>query len=398
MSIQGKEIISRWSFDTSARISTGRKKAKLDSHRSRGVTRRASKGYVPNANPHCIGEIPSMKNVSRRSGFTLIELLVVIAIIAVLISLLLPAVQSAREAARRAQCVNNLKQTGLALHNYESAQGSFPIGLIRFTPPLCDANSNRRHTLFAMILPYMEQGNLYAGLNFNFGANSSRNVTAQEIFVNGYVCPSDERSTGPINPPGGPSTSIGVNQLSYAGSAGTIELFRYQYTTANAGNCNIIDGDGAFVISFNYGISNITDGTSNTLFVGEASRFRGQPASWQFPWNYGEWFAIVGRPTGSSASASQGIAYSVVRPNSPLQLNGPNTDVASIIDPDPFIWGNKPTAQSYGSFGFRSQHPGGVNFMFGDGSVRFIKSTIDLSTYRALSTRRGGEVISADAY
>jgi prepilin-type N-terminal cleavage/methylation domain-containing protein/prepilin-type processing-associated H-X9-DG protein len=339
-----------------------------------------------------------MKNLSRRSGFTLIELLVVIAIIAVLISLLLPAVQSAREAARRAQCVNNLKQTGLALHNYESAQGSFPIGLIRYTMPLCDANSNRRHTLFAMILPYMEQGNLYAGLNFDFGANSIRNITAQETFVNAYVCPSDERSTGPLNPAGGPLTSIGVNQSSYAGSAGTIELFRYRYSTANASNCRHIDGDGAFVISFNYGINNITDGTSNTLFIGEASRFRGQPGSWQFPWNYGEWFSLVGAPAGSSTSATHGIAYSAVRPNAPLQLTGPNTDVAGIIDPDPFTWWTKQTAQTYGSFGFRSQHPGGVNFMFGDGSVRFIKSTIDLSTYRALSTRRGGEVISADAY
>lgn len=338
-----------------------------------------------------------MKNLSRRSGFTLIELLVVIAIIAVLISLLLPAVQSAREAARRAQCVNNLKQIGLALHNYESAQGSFPIGLIRYVPPACDTASNRRHTLFAMILPYLEQSNIHAGLNFDFSSGSSRNVTAQEILVNAFVCPSDERSTGPINTPTS-SGSIGVNQGSYAGSAGTIELFRYRYSTANAGNCRHIDGDGAFVISFNYGINNITDGTSNTLFVGEASRFRGQPASWQFTWSNGDWWAIFNAPAGTLTSATHGIAYSAVRPNSPLQLTGPNADVAPIIDPDPFTWWTKPTAQSYGSFGFRSQHPGGVNFMFGDGSVRFIKSTIDLSTYRALSTRRGGEVISADAY
>ncbi len=339
-----------------------------------------------------------MNNHQRRSGFTLIELLVVIAIIAVLISLLLPAVQSAREAARRAQCVNNLKQIGLALHNYESAQGSFPIGLIRYTLPLCDAASNRRHTMFAMILPFLEQGNLYAGLNYDVGANSIRNITAQETFVNAFYCPSDERSTGPLNPAGGPLQFIGVNQSSYAGNAGTIELFRYRYSTANPGNCRHIEGDGSFVISWNYGISRFTDGTSNTLFVGEASRFRGQPASWQFPWNYGEWFSLVNAPAGSSASATHGIAYTAARPNAPLQLTGASSDVTTAIDPDPFTWWTKPQAQSYGSFGFRSQHPGGVNFMFGDGSVRFIKSTIDLTTYRSLSTRSGGEVVSADAY
>ncbi len=338
------------------------------------------------------------KSISPRRGFTLIELLVVIAIIAVLISLLLPAVQSAREAARRAQCVNNLKQIGLALHNYESAQGAFPMGLIRFTLPACDAASNRRHTMFAMLLPFMEQGNVYGGLNFDFGASSIRNITTQELLLQAYVCPSDEKSTGPLNPAGGPLQFIGVNQSSYAGNAGTIELFRYRYATANAANCRHIEGDGAFVISWNYGIYNITDGTSNTFFVGEASRFRGQPASWQFPWNYGEWFTLVGAPAGSSASATHGIAYSAVRPNSPLQLMGAMSNVNTAIDPDPFTWWNKPQTQSYGSFGFRSQHPGGVNFMFGDGSVRFIKQTIDLTTYRALSTRNGGEVISADAY
>ncbi len=124
--------------------------------------------------------------IAPRRGFTLIELLVVIAIIAVLIALLLPAVQAAREAARRSQCVNNLKQMGLALHNYESVQSTFPIGLVRYTLPLCDANSNRRHTMFSSMLPYLEQTNVYNSLNLNFGANSIANITAQEAKIGAY--------------------------------------------------------------------------------------------------------------------------------------------------------------------------------------------------------------------
>jgi len=332
----------------------------------------------------------------RRRAFTLIELLVVIAIIAVLIALLLPAVQAAREAARRAQCVNNLKQMGLALHNYESANGAFPIGLIRYTKPAChsgDSNSNRRHTLFAFILPYMEQTTVHNGLNFHFGASFAVNITAQETRIAAYVCPSDLPSTGPINPPGGPLQFIGVNQSSYSGVAGTIELFRRRYDPpTNDANCSHIEGDGTFVISFNYKISSIVDGTSNTLFLGETSRFVGQPASWQNAWNYGEWAGLVG--ASGSGSLPMGIAYLAARPNSRLI----DADVIPIIDPDPFTWYKKATAQAYGNFGFRSQHPGGVNFLMGDGSVKFIKQTINLPTYWALGTRAGGEVISADSY
>lgn len=335
-----------------------------------------------------------MKNGTRiRRGFTLIELLVVISIIAVLIALLLPAVQAAREAARRAQCVNNLKQMGLALANYESNNGSYPTGLTRYTLPLCDTNSNRRHTMFSSMLPFMEQTNIYSGLNLNFGANSIVNITTQEVKIAGYICPSDLPSTGPLNPPGGPLQFIGVNQSSYSGVAGKIELFRYRYNPGtNDGNCRHLEGDGTFVISFNYKIADITDGTSNTLFVGETSRFRNQPPSWQNPWHYGEWFSLVGSTGGGSMT--MGIAYTAAKINSPLV----DADVTTIIDPDPFTWYQKPAAQLYGNHGFRSQHPGGANFAMGDGSVRFLKSTINQTVYWALGSRNGGEVISADAY
>ncbi|WP_169977844.1 DUF1559 domain-containing protein [Tautonia rosea] len=337
---------------------------------------------------------------SRTRGFTLIELLVVIAIIGVLIALLLPAVQSAREAARRAQCTNNLKQIGLALYNYESTNGAFPIGLQRRVPDApgipADGGCLRvsRHTMFASMLPYLEQGNTFDWFNFDFFANSIRNITVQEIKVASYICPSDFQSSGPLNPPGGPLQFIGVNQGSYAGSAGEVELMRYRYSTANAGNCRHLEGTGAFVVSFNYKISNFNDGLSNTLFVGEASRFMNQPDSWQFPWNYGEWFTLVGQPAGGAGSVLHGIAYTAPRINAPLQL----TSVTPIIDPDPFTWFLKPEAREYGGFGFRSQHPGGANFLLGDGSVRFLKETINPDVYRALGTRKGGEVISADQF
>ncbi len=253
--------------------------------------------------------------------------------------------------------------------------------------------SNKRHTLFAFILPFMEQSTVYNGMNFHFGANYSVNVTAQETKIAGYVCPSDLPSTGPINPPGGPQISIGVNQGSYSGVAGRTELYRYRQPAGiNDNNCNHLEGEGAFVVSWNYKIAGIIDGTSNTLFVGETSRFVGQPSSWQFPWNYGEWFGLVGGTGGGSAA--QGIAYTAARPNAKLV----DADVSAIIDPDPFTWYQKAAAQAYGSFGFRSLHPGGVNFVMGDGSVKFIKQTINLPTYWALGTRAGGEVISADSY
>ena len=109
---------------------------------------------------------------------------------------------------------------GLALANYESALSRFPTGVQRYTLPLCDTASNRRHTMFSSMLPFMEQTNIYNSLNLSFGANSITNISAQETKVATYICPSDFTSTGPLNPPGGPLQYIGVNQTSYSGVAG----------------------------------------------------------------------------------------------------------------------------------------------------------------------------------
>lgn len=329
-----------------------------------------------------------------RRGFTLIELLVVIAIIAVLIALLLPAVQAAREAARRAQCVNNLKQVGLALHNYESSYGSFPFGILEDIPAAPTGTSSSpcgsdwRHTLFTYALATMEQGNLYNSINFTGAANSVRNITALNTLVGSFTCPSDMKSIP--TPAGYP----GYSQGSYAGMAGYIELFRYRYNPGtNDDICRRIDGNGAFVINRAKRIAQLTDGLSNTTFVGEKSRYINEPASIWNEWNSGEWFGD-GNPN-SVASRPQGIAFSTIQPNSPYRTDG----VEPLIDANgPLLWYTYAPAMSYGQFGFNSNHPGGLNFLFADGSVKFLKSTINMVTYRALSTIAGGEVVSADSF
>jgi prepilin-type N-terminal cleavage/methylation domain-containing protein/prepilin-type processing-associated H-X9-DG protein len=327
-----------------------------------------------------------------RRGFTLIELLVVIAIIAVLIGLLMPAVQGARESARRAQCTNNLKQIGLALHGYETTHGSFPIGVLRSAPaPAC--TTNWRYTLFTYMLPSLEQTNLHNSINFNVTTSSIRNVTALETSLAVYLCPSDLPSQGKLNGPG-ELKSIGESQGSYAGVAGTTEVFRYVYTQQsgkNASRCFVIEANGAFGVNFNFKAREFLDGLSNTLFVGETSRYRNEPSSIFNVWDQGDWF---GDGLSANSSRPQGIAYAVPTINAPASLD----DVSPIIDPDPFSWWQKPQALLYGQFGFRSQHPGGANFVMADGSIKFLKSTISMPIYRALSTRSGKEVVGSDAY
>jgi len=331
--------------------------------------------------------VPNPPETSKtRRGFTLIELLVVIAIIAVLIALLLPAVQAALEAARRTQCVNNLKQIGLAAHNYESAIGTFPFG-IRYNDPVNGCGTHWRHTLFTSALQYIEAGNLYNSVNFTGTANSVRNVTAFNFRVNSFVCPSDQPSQA--TPAGYP----GYSQGSYSGMAGYTEFFRYSYDPpTNDSYCNVIEGNGVFVLNFVRRLANISDGLSSTILVGETSRYINEPASIWNIWNSGEWF---GDGLSADSSRPTGVAYSAVRPNAPASLGA----VEPLIDQrGPFNWYLVAGTRDYGQFGFRSLHPGGINFLFADGSVKYIKNTIDLGVYRALSTIRGGEVISADSY
>jgi prepilin-type N-terminal cleavage/methylation domain-containing protein/prepilin-type processing-associated H-X9-DG protein len=350
-----------------------------------------------------------------RRGFTLIELLVVIAIIAVLIALLLPAVQSAREAARRAQCTNNLKQLGLASYNYEASQGSFPMGNRAFAD-LNQANACSDYygySAFAYILPYMEQGAGYASYNFNVRgdwypvvAAYSPNATAGLQLISSYVCPSD-LSIGALNPM---NFYTPRNQSSYAMNRGRQENIYFNWAV-NAfpdpgapytQNCNYGGGDGMFMPESVVRVADVVDGTSNTLLFGETCRFINEPSGSGF------YFSNVVGAWGDSSFFSGGVritggAFVIPNPNTPADTTGQylNACFSGTVQPPDWIKnGNPPGGPCYllGQWGFHGLHPGGVNFAFADGSVKFIKNSINPQAYRALGTRNLGEVVSADSY
>ncbi|MFO0954891.1 MAG: DUF1559 domain-containing protein [Isosphaeraceae bacterium] len=331
-----------------------------------------------------------------RAGFTLIELLVVIAIIAVLIALLLPAVQAAREAARRTQCVNNLKQVGLALHNYESANNVLPAARYGF-PYLWSS--------LASLLNYMEGANMYNALNFSFPASVNQlpvaqNTTAASTVVRAFLCPSDgvER----VDPNWGATN--------YVACAGT--------GTINNGNFNIVAGaplpDGPFYNTSAVRFSNVTDGLSLTVGYGETVLGNGNTTpGTSAPGDPRRQFALFntsGKLTGTFPASA---------------FLPPNTFIPACQTPD--VWaGDRGREWPRGSFfmaaynhfytpnskypdctdsgrnaavsGPRSLHPGGTNLLFLDGHVQFVKDTVNLPTFRALSTVSGGEILSADSY
>jgi len=372
-----------------------------------------------------------MSRKTDRRGFTLIELLVVIAIIAVLIALLLPAVQSAREAARRAQCSNNLKQLGLAIANYESANGSFPSGAIQdATAPVNCALTGFNFTFFALSLGYMENTPIYNAINFSVPAGGHTflgsidagaiNNTAMIARINSFVCPSDfDQTPYPYGTAPGQSTN-GYSQSSYAGSAGTFDIWHWWCgcppSPPYGGSCpsanyTQVASDGVFFYNTAFRVSAISDGLSNTIFVGEFARFKNDPDQIFNTWSRAAWF---GSNYSATTSRAEGMASVIPRINAPFQPNNDSTFPSTYLptgDVDGWLF-NSGSAdyRQLGQFGFRSQHPGGANFLFGDGSVHFLKETIDMGSpaynppqvnmgvYRKLATRGKGEVISSDAY
>lgn len=367
---------------------------------------------------------PSVRRFAR-GGFTLIELLVVIAIIAVLIALLLPAVQSAREAARRAQCVNNLKQIGLALHNYESVSASFPPGAISYQEKPLDCGQPRRgHSFLTLSLGFMEAQTIYNAVNFSFAAGSTMpngwphagatNRTALITQINSFVCPSDFPQT-----PYQISQSLnGYSQSSYAGVSGTRDIWRWycgcpvNFVGGSCAGAPEIQPDGIFGYNWTYRLSRITDGTSNTIFVGEFARFKNDPDMIFNTWSRSLWFSS--NYNVNTTTRPEGLASTAPRINAPFQpddINNYPGTLGPTNDTDGWLWVSSPDYRQLGQFGFRSQHPGGANFLFGDGSVHFLKETISMGTtaytpatsrdigiYRKLSTIGGGEVLSSDAY
>jgi prepilin-type N-terminal cleavage/methylation domain-containing protein/prepilin-type processing-associated H-X9-DG protein len=322
-----------------------------------------------------------------RGGFTLIELLVVIAIIAVLIALLLPAVQSAREAARRAQCVNNLKQMGLALHNYHDALSVLPPGYIsgsRFIDAETDTAPG--WSWAASILPQLDQSPLYSSMNVWLPVQSPANTTSASTLLNAYLCPSDL-------PPGEPfpiGDGLGgvvakVARSSYAACTGS-DVADVAFGLNNDGL-----GDGLFFRNSGIRMAAIVDGTSQTIMIMERA-----------------WAVSEGTWTGAIASGL------IVRgPLNPCPIAGGATYLAPclvllhchLLNTNSDLDGGLDDSSSF--------HPGGANVLFGDGSVRFLKNVLSdagvnpdgstrytpsSSIQQALGTRSGGEVVSADSY
>ncbi len=335
--------------------------------------------------------------VRGRRGFTLIELLVVIAIIAVLIALLLPAVQAAREAARRAQCVNNLKQMGLGLHNYHSAQNAFPP--LKIFSGSCGNGPNGgtgkvlNTTGFTMLLNYLEQTSLYNAYNFSqvssasawFGSNTNPmgsplvNTTVVGTLVATFACPSDQAPTI--------ADSGAVNHWDLY-SRSNARRSNYLFCTAIYTDYDCVPGgalpvqslQGAFFTDISTSLSDFRDGSSNTCMIGEARQI-GLSTNWGPYWGCG------------SHTSSHGRGFSILSDASAPDFL-PNAPAGPATGNPP---GSNPQKLSY-AWAFSSQHPGGINMLFGDGSVKFIKNNINMATWAALHTIKGGEVVSSDAY
>jgi prepilin-type N-terminal cleavage/methylation domain-containing protein/prepilin-type processing-associated H-X9-DG protein len=334
----------------------------------------------------------------HRRAFTLIELLVVIAIIAVLIALLLPAVQAAREAARRMQCVNNLKQIGIALHNYEGSHGLFP-----------PARTNYPHlwSSLAQLLPSMEGSNQFNAINFSFPSETTiggvqvpypANTTAETPTIRTFLCPSD--GIDRVDP--------NFGATNYVACAGT--------GTINNGNFNVVAGaplpDGVFWNTSNVRIADVADGLSGTVAFSETVKGTGQPNT----------ATVLDRRRQFALFNTSGYLTNSLPASSFLP---PSTSVAGCATPD--VWANDRGREwsrgsfimaSYNNFytpnsaqpdctdggrnaavtAARSLHPGGVNVLFCDGHVQFARDSVSLPTWRALSTRNGGEVVSADSF
>jgi prepilin-type N-terminal cleavage/methylation domain-containing protein/prepilin-type processing-associated H-X9-DG protein len=381
-------------------------------------------------------ELISMR---ERRGFTLIELLVVIAIIAVLIALLLPAVQAAREAARRIQCTNNMKQLALATHNYISVAGAFPPGIDTTTMYLGQAPPGSLATWTAwsaqaLLLPYVEQRPLYNAANFNWNCcyaaaqGDATNFTVYNSRIASFLCPSDALSGQQnINSYYG---SVGASTVNYPADGVTTGVFQVYALPPTPGpstnRCASVT------------LAAVTDGTSNTIAFGEGlvgdysktNNYRGNGMSGAIDGpgivsgtgtpiagNNAEsnpkavlqalqtctsfWATLAGQgdyggmkqytgQTWALGERGQTLFNTVVPPNSKnypwhtCRMSG-SACLSCAMDGTTFVNAS-------------SNHPGGANFAFSDGSVRFIKDSVNMQTYEALGTRNGGEVVSSDSY
>jgi prepilin-type N-terminal cleavage/methylation domain-containing protein/prepilin-type processing-associated H-X9-DG protein len=356
-----------------------------------------------------------MDTANRRRAFTLIELLVVIAIISVLIALLLPAVQSARESARRAQCVNNLKQIGLAIANYESSLGCIVSGYITacvgnctsaipmpanlavpgYNPDPFTYDNGPGWGWLALLLPQIEQVPLYNAINVNLPTWMADNGTAVVTQINVFLCPTANNPT-----PTCAMVDANLNLLPVANQHFARANYQYNMgwndTSIQPPNTSydndVLGCNGPIYRNSRVTYAGVTDGLSNTVVASEKTPYLAD-ASWvgiipgyrHFAYNM---FASLG--TGGETPGGTQINYDY-----PGALLSSHSGPSLYEDPQVIHPPNSPLGHTDE---FYALHPGGANVLMGDGSVRFVKQSINLRAWQALSSRASGEVISGDTY